>query len=190
VPKGRYAPRDECGSLAGAGEFRERLVEAVRLRDADALAALANPNISLDFGGGGGTAQLKQDLTENPELWRALDQLVTLGCAANGQGGLTIPWLFDQDIGDADPYASMLVMGEDVPVHATAAASSDEIATVSWDLVEALSYDPDQPMQNVKLPDGREGFIAADKLRAVIDYRLLASKVDGEWKIEALIAGD
>ena len=189
-PKGPFAPRDECGRLAGAGDFRARLIEAVRLRDADALVALADPGIKLDFGGGGGIAELRQRLAAGPELWQALDDLLGLGCAVNSEGGLTMPWLFDQDIGDAEPYAAMLVMGEDVPVMAGPGPSAPQIAAISWDLVEAVSYSPEQPLSEVKLSDGRTGFVATDKLRAVIDYRLLAHRVGGRWKIEALIAGD
>jgi len=190
-PKGRFAPRDECGSLPGAGQFRQRLIEAVRLRDADALAALADPGIKLDFGGGGGIAELRQRLASaEPSLWRELDALIPLGCAANEHGGLTMPWVFDQDIGETDPYSAMLVMGEDERVLAEPRASARQIATVSWDLVEIMSLDPERPFQPVKLANGREGYIATGKLRAVIDYRLIADRVGGRWKITALIAGD
>jgi len=189
--KGRFAPRDECGELEGAADFRNRLAEAVRLRDADAVGALAADDIQLDFGGGAGAAEFRKRLTDpERELWEQLDTLLTLGCAANDQGGLTIPWIFDQDIGDADPYSSMLVMGEDEPVHETASPSSKEVGKASWDLVEAVDYQPDSPLNEVKLADGTTGFIATDKLRAVIDYRLLASSRNGQWSITSFIAGD
>jgi len=189
--KGRFAPRDECGTLEGAPDFRNRLAEAVRLRDANAVVALAADDIQLDFGGGAGAAEFRKRLNEpGGDLWKELDALLTLGCSANDQGGLTIPWIFDQDIGDADPYSSMLVMGEDEPVHETASPFSKEIGKVSWDLVETVDYLPDNPMQEVTLADGKTGFIATDKLRAVIDYRLLASSRNGKWSITSFIAGD
>ena len=189
--KGRFAPRDECGELEGAPDFRNRHAEAVRLRDASTVAALAADEVQLDIGGGAGAAELQKRLNEpGGELWKELDELLTLGCAANDQGGITIPWIFDQDIGDADPYFSMLVMGEDEPVHETASASSKEVGKVSWDLVETVDYQPDRTMQQVKLADGKTGFIATEKLRAVIDYRLLASSRNGKWSITSFIAGD
>lgn len=189
--KGRFAPRDECDRLDGAAEFRNRLAEATRLRDEDAVAALAADDVHLDFGGGAGADELKSRLND-PErgLWLALDQLLTLGCAANDEGGITLPWVWDQDIGDADAYAALLVLGEDEPVRASASRSGEEIATVSWDLVEAVSYNPEQAFQQVKLADGRTGFIATDKVRSVIDYRLLAERRDGRWRITTFIAGD
>ena len=189
--KGRLAPRDECGELEGAADFRNRLAEAVRLRDANAVAALAADDIQLDFGGGAGAAEFKKRLNEpGGELWKELDALLTLGCSANDQGGITIPWVFDQDIGDADPYSSLLVMGEEEPVHETASPSSKAIGSVSWDLVESNDYQPDRPMQQVTLADGKTGYIATDKLRSIIDYRLLASSRNGKWSITSFIAGD
>jgi len=163
----------------------------VRLRDANAVAALAADDIQLDFGGGAGAAEFKKRLNEpGGELWKELDALLTLGCSANDQGGITIPWVFDQDIGDADPYSSLLVMGEEEPVHETASPSSKAIGSVSWDLVESNDYQPDRPMQQVTLADGKTGYIATDKLRSIIDYRLLASSRNGKWSITSFIAGD
>ena len=189
--KGRFAPRDDCGELEGAPDFRNRLAEAVRLRDATAVAALAAEDIQLDFGGGAGAAEFKKRLGD-PEymLWEALDQLLALGCAANDEGGITLPWMFDQDIGDADPYSSMLVMGEDVPIMNGPEKSAEQLDRISWDLVEVVSYDPDKPLTEIKVADGGTGFIATDKLRAVIDYRLLASSRNGKWSITSFIAGD
>jgi hypothetical protein len=191
VPKGRFAPRDECRELEGANDFRQRLVEAVRLRDADTLVALAADDIQLDFGGGSGTALLRQRLYHpDYKLWEELDALMPLGCATSDEGRIVLPWMWDQDLGDADPYAAMLVTGENEPVHEAASASSKEIGTVSWDLVEAVDYQPDRPFMEVKLADGRTGFIATDKLRSAIDYRLLAERHDGKWSITTFIAGD
>ena len=191
LAKGPWAPRDTCAEVEGAGQFRERLVAAIEARDADALVALAADDIQLDFGGGEGSAELRTRLEdESGNLWDELDALPALGCAANEQGGITIPWYFDQDLGEADPTASMLVMGEDVPVLTERKATADRLDVISWDLVEAVSFDPESPFQEIKLADGRTGFVATDKLRSVMDYRLIASSRNGRWRITTLIAGD
>lgn len=190
LAKGKWAPRDECGALEGAPQFRERLASAVKVRDADALAALAADDIKLDFGGGEGTAELRARLdAPDYELWDELDKLMTLGCAANDEGGITIPWYFAQDLGEIDPYSAWLVTGEGVPVYA-ARDGDRRSGALSWDVVELADWDPEQPRQRVTLAEGGTGFITTDRLRSLIDYRLLASSRNGRWRITTLIAGD
>jgi hypothetical protein len=191
LARGPWAPRDTCAEVEGSGSFRERLAVAVEARDADALVALAAEDIKLDFGGGEGKAELRKRLEDDSRnLWDELDALIALGCSANEQGGITIPWYFDQDMGAIDPFMGMLVMGEDVPVYAGADPNSARRATISWDVVEIASLDPESPRQRVELPDDSVGFIATDKLRSLIDYRLIASSRNGRWRITSLVAGD
>lgn len=191
LAEGPYAPRDTCGDLEGADEFRRQLATAVEQRDADLLVGLAANDIRLDFGGGGGAVELGRRLAdESLGLWDELDQLTIMGCAANAQGGITIPWIFEQDLGDVDPFFSMLVTGEDVPVLDTADGDGRRLATVSWDMVAVDSLRPDAPYQRIELADGTTGFIATDKLRSNLDYRLLASSRNGRWRITSFVAGD
>jgi hypothetical protein len=193
-PKGRYAPRNECSALPVADDFREHLIEAVQLRDVKALTALADPKIKLDFGGGGGTDELVKQLnnsTPEHDLWKSLEQLLRLGCA-KGQGNeIVMPWLFAQELGSSvDPTAAMLVMGEDVPILSKPAASAKPIGTISWDVVNLSAFDPAKPFQPVSMPMHAEGWMATEKLRSLLDYRLMAAREGGQWRITALVAGD
>jgi hypothetical protein len=193
-PKGRYAPRDECKGLPGAADFHEHLVEAVQLRDVKALTALADPNIKLDFGGGGGTAELTKQLnasTPEHDLWKSLEQVLRLGCAKGDGGEIVMPWLFSQELDSSvDPTAAMLVMGEDVPILSKPSASAKPIGTISWNVVNLSAFDPAKPYQPLSMPMHAEGWVATDKLRSLLDYRLLASREGGQWRITALVAGD
>lgn len=189
---GPWAPRDECAELPGAAAFRESLANAVEARDVDALAALSASDIKLDFGGGSGTGELRARLL-NPErsLWDELDDLLALGCAANGQGGLTIPWYFTQDMGDVDPFEGMIVTGEHVPLRAAPDPKADALAEISWDLVTLEGgLHPEERYQKVATADGRKGYIATAKLRSLVDFRLVASSRNGKWSITSLVAGD
>jgi hypothetical protein len=191
LAKGEWAPRDDCSAVEGAAQFRQRLAAAVEARDADALIALAADDIALDFGGGAGTAELRARLADDDrKLWDELEALMALGCAANDEGGITIPWLFAQDLGETDPFAAFLVTGEDVPVLTAPSASAERLDTISWDLVEVASYDPEAPFLEIKVADGGTGFIASDKLRSLVGYRLIASSRNGRWRITAFVAGD
>ena len=191
VAQGPYAPRDTCGELAGAEDFRAQLAAAVKARDADALVNLAAEDVKLDFGGGTGRAELKKRLTDpNWMLWDELDQLLTLGCAANQQGGLTLPWYFEQHIDKVDAAGGMLVTGQGVPLQASPDPKGPALGTISWDVVEIKTLKPDDPYQQVTTTDGKQGYIATDKLRSLLDYRLLASQRNGKWSIVSLVSGD
>lgn len=189
---GEYAPRDECQDKPGAEDFRAALGKAVKDRDADALAALAAPDVKLDFGTGSGTGELRARLSQSEwSLWDELDTLLPLGCAVNDQGGITIPWYFAQPIPEVDHANGMIVMGENVPLLASAKPGAEKLATLSWDVVELEGgLQPQDKYQQVKVPGGKQGWVATDKLRSLLDYRLIASSRDGKWSFTSLIAGD
>jgi len=188
---GRFAPHDDCAQVPGAAAFRASLLQAVDARDGNALAALAADDIRLDFGDGGGIAELRERLAD-PDwgLWGELGEVLRLGCAANEQGGITIPWIADQDLAGRDPFSSMLVTGEAVPVRSAPDPAAVPIRVISWDLVQIESLRPDAAFQQVELPDGRRGFVATTSLRSPVDYRLTASSRNGKWSITSFVAGD
>jgi len=190
--QGRYAPRDECGAAPGAEEFRLRLADAVARRDAAALVALSDPHIRLDFGGGSGTAELRNRLAAPGwELWSALENLLPLGCAVDPQGGIIMPWYFLQDFGERDPYSLLVVRGEGVPMLAAPRKNAQVLARLSWEAVElAESTDDVSPYAKVSDYNGVDGYIAWDRLRSLIDYRLIAEKGEEGWKLTAFVAGD
>ena len=192
LAEGPYAPRDTCHDLPGAEAFREKLAEAVMARDADAFVALAAEDIKLDFGGGTGRAELKKRLTSKDwMLWDELDQLLELGCAANQQGGITIPWYFEQHIDKVDASNGMLVTGENVPLLSAPDPKSKVLKPISWDVVTLGTLAPDDPYQAVTTADGKtKGYIATDKLRSLLDYRLMATQRNGKWSIVTLVSGD
>lgn len=191
LAEGPYAPRDTCRDLPGADDFREKLAEAVMARDADAFLALTADDIKLDFGGGTGQAELRKRLASKDwKLWDELSDLLELGCAANGQGGLTIPWYFEQHIDKVDQTSGMLVVGEKVPLLAAPDPKSKPVETISWNVVTLAALKPDDRFQQVTTLDGKQGYVATDKLRSLLDYRLLASHRNGKWSVVSLVAGD
>ncbi|MBO0749953.1 MAG: hypothetical protein J2O44_05945, partial [Porphyrobacter sp.] len=168
-----------------------KIADAVMARDADALLALAAEDVKLDFGGASGRAELKKRLTSKDwMLWDELDQLLDLGCAANPQGGITLPWYFEQHIDKVGQTGGMMVIGENVPLLPSPDAKAKPVKTISWDVVELKTLKPDDPFQQVTATDGTQGYIATDKLRSLIDYRLLASRRNGKWSIVSLVSGD
>jgi hypothetical protein len=189
---GKYAPQDECKAVPGAEDFRAQLAAAIEAKDADRLAALAAPDVKLDFVGGSGVGTLRSRLSdEKPDLWGELAELMSLGCAVNKQGGITIPWYAAQPIDGVDPGMAMLVAGEKVPLRASLDEESAEAEEISWDVVTLVDgLQPDDEYQQVKTSDGTVGFVATDKLRSLLDYRMIASSRDGKWSFTSLVAGD
>lgn len=194
--KGAYAPRDECRDLPGARAFREKLAAAVEARDAEAIAAMASPDIRLGFGGDDGRQHFLAALqAPDGKALAELAALLPLGCAGSDGGGLTIPWYFAQDYGDVDSYSAMLVMGADVPIHAVADAGSAAKRRLSWDLVTLdQGWYPEKRFQQVTVVGsgggGAKGYVATDMLRSMLDYRLLATRQGETWMITAFLAGD
>jgi hypothetical protein len=198
---GRFAPRDECGGLEGARPFLAMLHAAIEARDADVLVALAANDVMLGFGGADGAANLRSSLAEEGSpLWNELDELAMLGCAANGQGGLTLPWAFTRDTG-GDAFETMIVTGEEVFLHEAPDGNSARISAFNWDAVEIIEDQRhaagDAEWTHVRLlpqpgddREALEGYVRSDMLRSVIDYRLIASSRNGRWRITALLAGD
>ncbi len=190
IDYGKYAPRDDCSEVAGADEFRQRLNAAVNARDADALVRLAASDVKLGFDGSSGADQLRKRLANKDwQLWDKLDTLVTLGCAVNDQGGITMPWVAAQALPDIDASDGMLVLGEEVRMRATPGGTT--LRLLSWDAVEmAGPFQPDAPFQHVTLPGVGSGYVATAKLRSLLDYRLIASSRNGKWRFTSLVSGD
>lgn len=191
---GPLAPRDECEGVHGLQTLQAKLRHAVQRRDTDALLALTDEDVKLDFGGGSGLAELRRRLTApDYNLWGELDRVLDLGCgtsiSANGDGYAAWPWYFAKDIIPLDPYEATIVTGSGVRLRSGPSASSSIIGGVSWDYVRRPEFS-DKAYAKVITREGREGYMAQQYLRSLVDYRVVANMVDGEWKITAFIAGD
>ncbi len=192
---GKFAPQDECSQLPGWTEFHGALRAAVKARDAKALAALANPQIKLDFGGGAGRSALIARLgrKDQPSLWLELERLDGLGCGYDPESKLAVlPWFFQQDLSPHDPFEVLLAAGPRVALRETADNQARPVAELSWILVVPL----DQPKAGGKLRkvsvvgQPMTGFVESTQLRSAIDYRLIATRGQQGWQIDAFIAGD
>jgi hypothetical protein len=186
-------PAAGCTHQAGAQVFLAALNQAVRARDTAAFLALTAPEVKLDFGGGSGQAELRRRLSgaDGRKLWRELDRILSLGCAVQG-GNLVLPAVFARDFGDLDPFEIMVVTGDHVPLHSAPSIRAKPLRLLSWVAVKPLSGDDfERPFRRVSLLSGKvTGYVAADKLRSPLDYRLVVSRRRGAWKIDAFVAGD
>ena len=193
VSPASFPPRNECAALPGFAAFRDKLAAAVRKRDAAAMAALADPAVRLDFGGGAGRDELRARLSSGrDDLWGQLRDVLDLGCAADGDLA-TMPWVFSRMPDSVDPYRAMLVRGEKVPLRERPSAGAPVKAELSWTLVVPVAAETDPQARFVEVETAERtmrGFVDAGRLRGLLDYRLIAEPQAGDWAITAFIAGD
>ena len=194
---GAFAPRDECLTTPGARAFAATLRGAIVRRDARAMAALADDDVRLDFGGGAGKAELRARLSgpDAPALWRELEDAAGLGCAMS-EGAMVFPWLFAQDLGDVDPFDALLVTGLAVPLYRRANSRDAPIARLNWQLViaqgDGLAGDAaKRPLRRISvIGSPLQGYVPTQRLRSPVDYRLVVSRKGQGWRISAFVAGD
>lgn len=188
-----YPPRDECAGLPGFAAFRTKVFAAAKARDADALATLADAKINLDFGGGSGPEELRKRLADPKSgLWEEIAALRDLGCA-HDRGVATMPWIFARlPETYADGATAMYGTGPTLSLRARPASDARLLARLTWPVVEleGPGFDPQARFARVRLSDGTIGYMETARLRSLLDYRLIADRQGGEWKITALIAGD
>lgn len=190
---GQYAPRDECSAQDGGAQFLASLKAAVKARDARAVAALSSPDVILDFGGGGGQEAVRERLGKGSKLWRELDKLLALGCAWDeDNGALVLPWFFAQDLGDADPFSTHVILGSAVPLREIPQRSAKVRKVLNWQLVHIYEVEVSDPgFAPVAVIDSEwEGHVRLKDLRSQLDYRVRAEKEGGQWRIKSFLAGE
>jgi hypothetical protein len=169
---GQYKPRDDCAAIADATPFLAKVKFAVAARDVEAFAALASPEILLDFGGGSGRDELRRRFAPGSKMWAELDKIMALGCAiGEDTGALVIPWFFAQDLGDADPFSTVVALSSSVPLLAKPVRTARIRKILNWQLValhEGISTPPGYAAASV-IDSDWSGYVQTDRFRAQID---------------------
>ena len=127
------------------------------------------------------------------EKWRELDKIMALGCAWDeDNSALVMPWFFNQDLGDADPYSTMVTLDSEVPLMTRPSRRGRVSKILNWQLVHVYEVEVDDPgYRTVAVIDSNyEGYVRIAKQRSQLDYRLRAEKSGGKWLITSFIAGE
>ena len=191
--EGPFAPKDDCGELYGFDSFRGQLRRAITFQNVDSLVALVDPAVKLDFGGGAGVDVLKKRLADDPSLWTEMSDAIALGCSAQEDTAVTMPWVFANLPEGTDALSAYLVTANDAPVRAEANATAASDSSLGWDLVKQAGEGPEDGAEFVQVStlDGETtGYMALENLRPISDYRILANRGDDGWKVTAFVAGD
>ena len=186
----KLVPVDEASGDPSLVAFRDELLAAVRRGDVDALVALADPKIRTSFGDGGGAAELRRGLKEG-SLMKELEQILPLGGKFVGTGetrSFWAPYVYSAFPDSHDVFQSLVVIGEKVPLRQTPKGDAHVMALLSHDIVEIGKKEGD--WQQIKTADGRHGWVEKRSVRSPIGYRAGFLKMDGKWRMNALVAGD
>ena len=94
-----FPPVDQAARDPAFLDFLENLRALVRARDADAVAAHADPDIKLSFGGAYGRESFHQSLSENPTFggasyWQELQRVLDLGGVFDAPDAFCTPYIF------------------------------------------------------------------------------------------------
>lgn len=192
-------PVDEADQDASFFLFRSRLIQAVTARDTVFLYAHLSPTIKNSFGGDDGIAEFKEvwrPADADSELWPTLAKILSAGGSFE-QGRFSAPYTFAAYPSAFDAFEHGVVVGENVRVRATPDVRSAVLETLSYDVVQVLSFalDPGEEeapegWERVQLADGQIGYVASQYIVSPIDYRAGFHQRDGKWEMIYLVAGD
>lgn len=195
----RLCPSDEASQDPSFAAFRKQLVETVEKRDTEALLRLVDPKIRTGFGPEGGIEdfrkQWKLDSGESP-LWDELSKLLALGGTFGGEGesrSFWAPYVYSTWPEGKDSFTHAAALGPDTEIREKGDGTSPVIETVDWEILELVireGWRPDDPWFQVRLADGKTGWVRAADVRSPIVWRAGFMKQNGAWRMNALVAGD
>lgn len=187
-------------------QFRERLRQAVRNRDAAFIRSIATPNIQLTFGRPRPLSTLNLDNPQAP-AWKHLERALSTGCAryeappGTSSESWACPHVFQASLGD--PFQDIYIVGSDVNVRSQPQMGSAVIDVLSHEVVKldqaAFNAFSDAQRQAIATlsgwypvitPQGKRGFVSTRYAFVPTGYRAIFARQSNSWKMTAFIAGD
>jgi hypothetical protein len=187
----RLLPVDQAATQPDFFTFRARLQAAVARRDEAAVLAAVDPGIRTSFGDDEGVATLRAKLRDpQSTIWADLGAALALGGRFQSPDSFVAPYVFAAWPDGLDSFECAAVVGDRVRVRASAATGSAVVGSASYEIVQVLPAREPSAATQVRLPNGRSGFIASTYVRSPIDYRAIFQKTGGQWRLRAFVAGD
>ncbi|HYK02895.1 MAG TPA: SH3 domain-containing protein [Thermoanaerobaculia bacterium] len=186
----KLMPVDDAPQDAALVAYRNQLLDAVRRRDAAAVAALVDPKIRTSFGNGGGTDEFRKTLAKEGVL-EDLALVLSRGGTFQGEGesrSFWAPYVYSAWPDRHDAFESLAVIEDNVPLRETKDAASPVVATLAYDIVTLVISE--EELRQVKTADGKVGWVDARHVRSPVGYRAGFNKTGGQWLMNAFVAGD
>lgn len=212
-------PKNEIHKDSSLADFVCKLQYAIFKKDKAFLLSVVDKKIKNSFGGDDGIEEFKQMWKvddANSEIWFYLSKLVSLGGTFSNynvdqksQSSFVFPYVYNLELPNdsIDIFSVMAATAATINVRSKPEISSKVLGQLNYDIVE-VNYDHSVPMstekklKNAAYPGEKEwyyvttldkklsGFVYWEYLWSPVDYRLFLNKINGQWKITCLIAGD
>ena len=187
----RLPPVENCSAQAGLDEFRAQLKGIAARKDEAALLAVLAGDVEVNFGGDRGPALFAANWkfadSGESHVWNELRDALSHGCAASGDAWVA-PSFVTQFPEKLDAFETVILPpGTQLRRDRSAASAGD--GAIDWHLASIVD-DRHEAWINVKLVDGRQGFVRREEVVNPLDYRLVLEKRGGKWMITAFVAGD
>lgn len=195
---------DEGKTDASFNAFREKLISAVKKRDAKYLISQLDRNIKVSFGGDDGIEDFKRFWkinSPNSKVWDELLPVLTNGGKFFTEGRtkmFSAPYSFSNFPEDLDAFEHSVIFGNNVNLRETPNLQSKVITMLSYNVVKVDfqnsvtdgKAEPTYLWLKVETLGGKKGFVNAQFVRSPIDYRAIFEKKGRVWKMTAFVAGD
>jgi hypothetical protein len=194
-------PVDESHLDPSFEEFKSALLRAVEDNDRRVLRKSLAPRVVMDFEGPS-SAEEAFSLFEADEgkLWRELRRTLLLGATRSGSR-FCAPYVRTRFPEELDPFEFLVITGSNVAVRTEPNRTAPVLETLSYDIVEEgpqgfRQFAPEQiegethAWRQIKTPSGKIGYVYGKYVRHPLDYRACFEKINDDWRIVSMVAGD
>jgi hypothetical protein len=187
-----FPPFDEADQDPSFLHFRDELARLAAAHDLARLIESMHPEIVTSFGGEGGIEEAVEVFRSDPDRWRALSTVLSLGGKFEAPDRFIAPYTFFAPGVDGDPFATAVIFGERVNVRSGPSPTSRVIARLTHETVRLVEDESPEAggWLKVQLANGAAGYVNSRYVRSPVDERAEFVLVDGRWLLQSLVAGD
>lgn len=198
-------PVDEAKKDPTFFAFREKLIAAVKKKDAKYLLSIVDEKIKNGFGGEDGIGEFKSRWDfggpDNGDFWREFLPVIINGGSFVKAGKSSIffaPYVFGSFPEDLDAFEHRVIIGNNVNLRKEGNINAPVVALLSYNIVkvdedssiEGRGKDGVMDWYAVETLGGKRGFVKAEYVRSPVEYRAGFEKIKGKWKMTIFVSGD
>lgn len=193
----KLRPPDSAGLDESFLMFLESLTRAVEARNLEGVLTRSAEDIVISPGRFDGAADFTELVSsaDGEKVWQQLQEVLSLPMAKGADGAYCAPWFsclaMPEEAGVVEPFETVFVTGENVPVYAAPSTRSELLVQLSYDAVRLAGTIDDANWLKVVLPADRTGYIARDQVRMMFDTHVDFEFLEpGRWAMTSLVVGD